>query len=86
MLERNKDITDVFENIANGVYKESKKSQQPQSMNGLSDDQPVYLNEDKSCANEVKSCTYRSENQTFYLFIHQVRTAELQFSAKTPTE
>jgi hypothetical protein len=62
ITKKNENITDVFEAIVNDVYEESRKSQQPQSMNGLLAYPPVYLN-------AVKSCTYRVKLKLFiYLF------------------
>ncbi|CAF1101778.1 unnamed protein product [Adineta steineri] len=45
IAQENVDIIDVFQRIMVDVSQESNKSQQPLSMNGLNQHQPVYLNQ-----------------------------------------
>jgi hypothetical protein len=48
ITQENVDISDLFGRIADDVYRESNKKQQPLSMNGLHEHKQVYLNFQKS--------------------------------------
>jgi RAB protein geranylgeranyltransferase component A len=58
IAEKNKDVREVFRRIADDVFLERHQRQRPLSINGLSEHEPIYLN-------QVEICTYRVYNCFF---------------------
>jgi hypothetical protein len=67
IAQENIDVTDVFRRIVEGVSEGSNKKQQPLSMNGLDQHQPVYLNH---VIAPVESKLKRSSMKSSALYSH----------------